>query len=402
MMFKYTGKSRDGKTKKGFIEADNRQEALKKLRDQGIRPRELQETKSTALNKDISFGSSRVKTEDFVIYCRQFATLIRAGVPIVESTNILARQTESKAFKKILTEVEADVRSGVPFSEAAQKHPKAFPDLFSNMIHSAEMTGNIDDTLDRLATYYEKQNTLRKKVKSALSYPAILSVLIVIVVFFLLLFVIPQFTDIYESLGAELPLITVIVLKMSDTIQKFWWLVLLIVGGLITLFTLLYRSNAEFNYSVHVALFKLPIFGPLMQKATIARMVRTLSSLFESAVPVLQSLSIVAKVVENPIIEKVILEARSNLETGGRLSEPLKEHWVFPPIVYQMTEIGEQTGQLDYMLEKIADFYEEDVDRTVDTLQSLIEPLMIVLLAVVVGLIVAAVMIPMLSIFTQF
>lgn len=401
MMFKYVGRTSDGKTKKGTIEGKTRQDVLAKLREQGIRPRELTETKATALNKDISIGGNSVKMDDFVVYCRQFATLIRAGVTIVDSTSILREQTTSKGLKAALTDVEADVRGGIPFSEAAMKHPKAFPQLFGNMIQSAELTGNIDETLERMADYFEKQHTLRKKIKSALTYPVILTVLIVAVVFFLLLFVIPQFVGIYESLDAELPLITIIVMKLSEIVQRFWWLVLLILGGSILAFYLVYRSNEKFNYSVHVTLFKLPIFGSLMQKAVIARMVRTLSSLFESAVPVLDSLSIVAKVVENPIVEKVVLEARRNLETGGQLSEPFKEHWVFPPIVYQMTEIGEQTGSLDYMLDKVADFYEEDVDRTVDTLQSLIEPLMIVLLAGVVGLIVAAVMIPMLSIFTQ-
>lgn len=401
MMFKYVGRTSDGKTKKGTIEGKTRQDVLAKLREQGIRPRELTETKATALNKDISIGGNSVKMDDFVVYCRQFATLIRAGVTIVDSTNILREQTTSKALKAALTEVEADVRGGIPFSEAAMKHPKAFPALFGNMIQSAELTGNIDETLERMADYFEKQHTLRKKIKSALTYPVILTVLIVAVVFFLLLFVIPQFVGIYESMDAELPLITIIIMKASEIVQRFWWLVLLIIGGSVLTFYLIYRSNEKFNYGVHVALLKLPIFGPLMQKAVIARMVRTLASLFESAVPVLESLTIVSRVVENPVIEKVVLEARRNLETGGQLSEPLREHWVFPPIVYQMTEIGEQTGSLDYMLDKVADFYEEDVDRTVDTLQSLIEPLMIVMLAGVVGIIVAAIMVPMLSIYTQ-
>jgi len=401
LMFKYSGRTKDGNLKRGTIEGRSRQDVINKLRQQGISPRELAETKPSIFNRDLSIGGSAVKNEHFVIYCRQFATLIRAGVTIVEATNILADQTESKGLQKVLKEVEHDIRGGIAFSDAVAKHPKAFPTLFVNMARAGEMTGNLDDTLDRMANYFEKQHSLKKNIRSTLVYPIVLSVLIVGVVIFLLVFIIPQFTSIYESFDSELPGITLAVLAMSEFMQKSWWLILLVVALGIGIFAFLFRTNKAFHYTVHTALLKLPIFGKLLQKAAIARMTRTLSSLFSSAVPILQALDIVAKVVENPVISRVVKQSHDSLEAGGTLSEPLAKHWVFPPLVHQMTAIGEQTGTLDYMLEKIADFYEEDVDRTVETLRSLIEPLMIVVLAFVVGFIVLSIMIPMFSVFTE-
>ena len=400
-MYKYVGRTRKGKLKRGTIEAVSQREAISQLREQGISPREITETKPSIFNKDISLGGNSVKNEHFVIYCRQFATLIRAGVTIAEATHILRDQTESKALKKVLAQVERDIRGGIPFSDAADKHPKAFPALFVNMIRAGEMTGNLDGTLDRMATYFEKQHSLKKKVQSTLAYPSILSVLIVAVVIFLLIYIIPQFEGIFESLGGELPAITLFVIRISEFMQANWWIILLFIALIIGVFIFAYKTSKQFYYFVHVGLLKMPIFGKLLQKAAIARMTRTLSSLFSSAVPILDSLKIVSKVIGNPVISKVVLESRSSLEAGGTLSEPLSKHWVFPPLVHQMTAIGEQTGTLDFMLEKVADFYEEDVDRTVDTLKSMIEPIMIVLLAFVVGFIVLSIMIPMFSVFTE-
>lgn len=401
LVFKYAGRDKKGSLKKGTIEAASQNDAVMQLRGQGISLREIAETKATIFNRSVSIGGDKVNSEHFVIYCRQFATLIRAGITIVEATNILANQTESKSLGRILLEIEQDLRNGQSFSQASEKHPKAFPPLFVNMVRAGELTGNLDETLEKLAVTFEKQHRLVKKIQSTMAYPVMLLVLIIGVVVFLMLSIIPNFIEMFEQFGSELPAITVFVVTVSEFIQSFWWLILLIVVGTITIFTLAYKRSEKFNYSVHVALLKMPIFGIVLQKAAIARMTRTLASLFSSAVPILEGLDIVSKVVTNPVISKVVLDARKNLEEGGTLSEPLEAHWVFPPIVYQMTTIGEETGQLDYMLDKVADFYEEDVDRTVDTLNSLIEPLMIVLLAFVVGFIVMAIMIPMFSVFTE-
>src|SRR5690625_496772 len=400
-MYKYIGRTKKGIMKRSTIESTSRNQAIVALREKGISPREVIETKATIFNKNLSFGLGNVKHQHFVIYCRQFATLIKAGISIVEATNILAEQTESKGLKKVLAEVETEIREGQAFSDAVQKHPKAFPPLFVNMIRAGEMTGNLDDTLERLATYFEEQHKLKKKVQSTMTYPVVLLVVIIGVIIFLMLSIVPSFTAMFDQFGGELPMITQVVIKMSEFIQNLWWLGLIVVVGAVSVFMFFFKNNKEFHYSIHNGLLRLPIFGPVLQKAAIARMTRTLSSLFSSSVPILEALTVVEKVSGNPVIGKVVLEARESLEKGSPLSDPLKESWVFPPLVSQMTAIGEETGSLDYMLEKIADFYEEDVERTVGILNSLIEPIMIVLLAVVVGFVVLSIMIPMFSIFTE-
>lgn len=400
-VYKYVGRTRKGNIKKGTIERPSKAQAIAALREKGLRPREMKETKATIFNRDISIGTDRVKYEDFVIYCRQFATLIRAGISIVEATKILSQQTESKGLKKTLFQVEADIREGHSFSEAADRHPKIFPPLFVNMFRAGEMTGNVDETLDKLANYFEKQNNLRKKVQSTLAYPIVLSIVIIAVVTFLMVYIVPQLTATFDNLGAELPMITKFVLAVSDLIQQWWWIGLLILTIVSILFVYFYKNNKQVNYYTHHVLLKFPVFGKLLQKSAIANMTRTLSSLFSSSVPILHSLTIVEKVVGNPVIAKVILESKDSLEEGKPLSEPLKKSWVFPPLVTNMIAIGEETGQLDYMLSKVADFYEEDVDRTVDTLKSLIEPVMIIILAAVVGIIVIAIMVPMFSVYME-
>ncbi len=399
VVYKYVGRTSRGTMKKGIVDATNKQMAITRLRSQGINPREIEESKSV-LHKELSFGG-KVKNQDFVIYSRQFATLIRAGVSILESTKILAEQTSSKPLKKGLQAVEEDVRSGLSFSDAASKNPKVFPVLFVNMIRAGEATGNLDESLDRLAFSYEKQFKLKKKVQSTLAYPLILLFLTIVVSVFLMLTIVPQFVSMFDDLGADLPLITQVVMSLSESLQSSWYIFLLIILLFGIIVNYLYKNNEKFNYGFHLILLKLPIFGKLLQKSAIARMTRTLSSLFSSAVPILHALSIVENVIGNPVVAKVVRESRTSLEQGSTLSAPLAKSWIFPPLVTQMTSIGESTGSLDYMLEKIADFYEDDVDRTVDTLKSMIEPLMIVFLAGVVGTIVMAIMVPMFSMYEQ-
>lgn len=399
-VYKYVGRTKKGSMKRGTVEAVNKTQAVAKLREQGISPREITEAKGV-LNKEITIGNP-VKQQDFVIYCRQFATLIRSGVSIVNATNILARQTESKYLAKVLTAIEEDLRSGISFSEAAEKFPKVFPQIFINMVRAGEASGTLDETLDRLATHMEKQYDLKKKVQSTMTYPIVLLFVIIAVVIFMMLTIIPSFVDMFASMDAELPAITKLMLSISNGIRNYWWLALLILVLVIFGFSFLMKSNKQFHYRVHVALLKMPVFGKLLQKSAIARMSRTLSSLFSSSVPILQALTIVEKVIGNPVIGKVVLEARDSLEKGNRLSEPLEKSWVIPPLVTQMISIGEETGTLDFMLAKIADFYEAEVERNVDSLKSLIEPIMILIMAVVVGMIVMSVLIPMLSMYSSF
>ena len=399
VVFKYNGRTTGGAVKKGTVDAINKQAAITKLRAQGINPRELEESKSL-LHKELSIGGT-VKNQDFVVYSRQFATLIRAGVSILESTRILADQTSSKPLKKALQSVGEDVKSGLSFSDAAARYPKVFPQLFVNMIRAGEVTGNLDESLERLAFSFEKQYNLKKKVQSMMVYPIFLLIMTVVVAGVLMLTVVPQFVTMFDDMGAELPTITKLVMSFSEILQSSWYIIIPLVVIVVVVFNYFYQKNEAFNFSVNVILLRIPVFGKLLQKSAIARMTRTLSSLFSSSVPILQALTIVEKVIGNPVVAKVVRESRTSLEQGSTLTAPLEKSWIFPPLVTQMTAIGEQTGSLDYMLERIAVFYEDDVDRTVDSLKSLIEPLMIVILAGVVGTIVMAIMLPMFSMYEQ-
>ncbi|WML40720.1 type II secretion system F family protein [Neobacillus sp. OS1-2] len=394
--FKYSGRDKKGK-KSGIVNASSRRDAILQLKDKGIKVIEINEVAETLLTKEISIGSP-VKLQDFVIYLRQFATLIRAGVPIVEATSILAEQTESKSLKKALLVVEQDLREGHPLSAAAAKHKKIFSSMFVNMIKAGEAGGNMDDTLEKLAVHFEKQHFTKQKIVSALAYPVTVAFVAIGVVIFLLVSVVPTFVDMFKDFGGELPAITKFVLNASGFMQKFWWLVILFIIAVFVSIIMI-RNNKASKYYLDYFLLRMPLFGKMLQKAALARMTRTLSSLFASSVPILQALSIVENIVENEVIARVISQSRKSLEQGHSLTDPMKKHWAFPPLVTQMISIGEQSGTLDLMLSKVADFYEREVESATDRLKSLMEPLMIVLLAGLVGTIVTSIMIPMFDIF---
>ncbi|NIK15608.1 type IV pilus assembly protein PilC [Saccharococcus thermophilus] len=388
-----------GRWQRGTITSESKRDAVLKLRQKGVRVMEISEAPQTLLNKEITFGKA-VKLQDFVIYLRQFATLIRAGVPIVDSTRILASQTESKALKKALIDIEESLRSGNSLSAAAAKHPRIFPPLFVNMVRAGEASGSMDETLERLADHFEKVHRTRQKIVSALAYPTAVAIIAVAVVIFLLVAVVPTFVQMFADFHAELPAITRFILKASEVMQTYWWLVIIAFIAIYVLFSLMKKQKKTKYYLDYVAM-RIPIFGKLVQKAALAWMTRTLSSLFSSSVPILQALAIVENVVENEVIAKVMKQARDSLERGGSLAEPMKRHWAFPPLVTQMIAIGEETGSLDAMLAKVADFYEAEVDAGTDRLKSLIEPLMIVMLSGVVGTIVTSIIVPMYDIFNH-
>jgi type IV pilus assembly protein PilC len=396
--FKYAGRDKRGK-KEGTVTAASRREAMAKLKEEGIRVIEMTEVPETLLTMELTIGNP-VKLQHFVIYLRQFATLIKAGVTVVEATEILAVQTESKALKKALIAVEQDLREGNPYSESVAKHKKIFNSMFINMVKAGEVAGNMDETLEKLADDFEKQHDTVSKVKSAMTYPAVIGILAIGAVIFLLVGVVPTFVTMFEDMGAELPGITKFVLNASGFMQKFWWLILLIILAFV--FSIIYmKKNKKTKYYLDYFLLRMPIFGNMLQKAALARMMRTLSSLFSSSVPILQAMLIVEKVVENEVIARVIRESRNSLEKGRSMTEPMMNHWAFPPLVTQMITIGESTGALDSMLSKIAEFYEKEVEQGTDRLKSLIEPIMIVFLAGVVGVIVLSIMMPMFSMFDQ-
>lgn len=396
-LFEYQVRTGSGKQLKGKLTAQNKSNAMEELRKRGLIVFSLIERKNSILSKDIYIGNP-VKMVHFIIYCRQFATLIRAGVTLVDATRILGEQTESKPLKKALQDVYSSLLKGIAFSQTIQDHPKIFPTLFVSMIRAGEESGDLEGTLDRLAIYFEKQHNTREKVKSALMYPVTVGLLAISAVVYLLWAIVPQFVQMFESMDAELPMITKLVISMSKSIQGQWYLWLLAIIVLVVSFKMYKRSDKGAYVIDHLKL-KMPVFGRLNQKSSIAQFSRTFSSLYASSVPVLQSLAIVEDIAGNKVVGSAIRKAADSLRQGRPLSEPLKKAWVFPPLVTQMIAIGEETGALDEMLSKVADFYEMDVENTVDRLKSLIEPLLIVFLAGVVGIIVAAIMIPMFSLY---
>ncbi|MCA1057875.1 type II secretion system F family protein [Rossellomorea aquimaris] len=396
--YKYTGRGQKGK-KSGIITASSKKDALIQLKKQEVRVIDILEMPETLMTKDITIGNP-VKLQHLVIFLRQFATLLQAGVTVVDATHILGEQTESKALSKALKEIEDELRDGNPLSEAFSRHKKIFEPLLINMLKAGEASGSLDETLEGLATHYEKQHITKQKIISALAYPMLVGVIAIGVVIFLLAAVVPTFVNMLNDFGGELPAITKFVIASSDFMQKFWYIIILFFV-LIAVILAVLRKDKKSKYYLDYAVLRIPIFGRMLQKAVLARMTRTLSSLFSSSVPILQALAIVEKVVENEVVARVIGESRRSLEKGTSLTDPMKRHWAFPPLVTQMIAIGEETGSLDSMLAKVADFYEKEVESATDRLKSLIEPLMIVMLAGLVGTIVTSILVPMFEIFNS-
>ncbi|MCC5801389.1 type II secretion system F family protein [Rossellomorea vietnamensis] len=396
--YKYTGRDQKGK-KSGIVTASSKKDALIQLKKQEVRVIDILEMPETLMTKDITIGNP-VKLQHLVIFLRQFATLLQAGVTVVDATHILSEQTESKALGKALKEIEDELRDGNPLSEAFSRHKKIFEPLLINMLKAGEASGSLDETLEGLATHYEKQHITKQKIISALAYPMVVGVIAIGVVIFLLAAVVPTFVNMLNDFGGELPAITQFVIASSDFMQKFWYIIILFFVFIAITLAML-RKDKRSKYYLDYAVLRIPIFGKMLQKAVLARMTRTLSSLFSSSVPILQALAIVEKVVENEVVARVIGESRRSLEKGTSLTDPMKRHWAFPPLVTQMIAIGEETGSLDSMLAKVADFYEKEVESATDRLKSLIEPLMIVMLAGLVGTIVTSILVPMFEIFNS-
>ncbi|MED0676398.1 type II secretion system F family protein [Aneurinibacillus thermoaerophilus] len=397
--FAYEARERGGKKKKGTITAATQSAAIAELKKRGLIVLAVKEEKKTILHKEITFGRP-VKNRDFVVFLRQFATLIRAGVGLVDSLHTLAAQTENKQFRKALEDIKSDIRNGIQLSEAAAKHSKIFEPLFLSMVKAGEASGNMEVILERLALFYEKSHYTKEKVKSAMTYPLVLLVLAIGVTVYLLTSVVPTFVGMFQSLNAELPAITKFVLAVSNSLVHYWY-IYTITMLLLSIFSLILVKMKYGQKVTSYLKLKVPIFGSLYQKGLLARMSRTLSTLFSSSVPILQALTIVEEVMHNQIIGKALADAKESLRQGRPLSEPLKESWVFPPLVTRMIAIGEETGALETMLDKVADFYEAEVENTVDKVKALIEPIMIVVLAVLIGTIVISIMVPMFEMYSH-
>jgi type IV pilus assembly protein PilC len=391
--FKYQTVDNYGNYEKGILEAPSFQLAMDALKSDKVWVLQLIEQGKSLLTREISFGGPKVKTEHFTVFCRQLSTMYKSGVNLVEAVVVLGEQTESKPFKKVLKEVADEMQRGTQFSVAAAKYPTVFSTIFINMIVAGEASGNLDEMLNRLATFFEKEYYTREKVKSAMVYPIIMGVVTVMVVTLMMTFVIPKFVANFEAMGIELPLPTRIVIHISDFMKLYWYLVPLI----LILPNLIVRTMKKTPKGLYIwdyMRLKIPVFGKLSHKQSIARFSRTFSSLYGAAIPMLQTMTIVSSVVGNEVIAKLILQSREGIKGGQSIAEPFRDSWVFPPMVVQMLAIGEKSGALDSMLEKVAEFYETDVDTMSDRLKSLLEPLMILGLSGIVGGIVLAVMLP--------
>lgn len=392
--YKWEGKTLRGEKKKGELEAPDEGSVRTHLRQQNVIP-----TKVVAKGKEVSFsfGRQKIKKKDVAVFTRQLATMIDAGLPLVQSMDILAMQQENKAFKEIIKNIKEDVEGGSTFAGALKKHPKAFDELYVNLVVAGEEGGILDNVLTRLAIYIEKAEALKKKIKSALVYPSTIVAVAVIVVAVLMIFVIPVFEKMFTSVGHTLPLPTLIVIAMSNILKKY--IFLLIVAFIVLIFMIKrYYSTEKGKFTIDNLILRLPVFGILFRKVAVARFARTLSTLITSGVPILDGLTITSKTSGNKPIEYAIMKARTSISEGETIAEPLARSEVFPLMVTQMIAVGESTGSLDSMLTKIADFYEEEVDVAIATLTSLLEPFLMVFLGVTVGGIVIAMYMPIFKI----
>lgn len=397
-IFQYEGKLLNGKRKKGRITAASLREAKEKLRQESILVTDLSELESTGLNMEVNLLPERVKIEHLIMYVRQFATLIRAGVPIVRATSILRVQTESNVLKKTLSQVEDDLKEGIAYSEAIKKHPRVFSNFFSSMALAGETSGNLEEALDQIGLQLQKQYDVKRKVISALTYPLVVSIVAIGVVAFLMVNVVPTFASIFGQLGGELPLITRMVVAVSDFIAAFWWLLLAIAILGVVVFTWMLKRDRE-RFVIDGLLLKMPIFGTIVMKSQIALLTRSLAVLLKAAVPILTAIEITERIVSNRVIRKGLTEAREMMAQGVPLHEPLMRNANFPALMTQMIAVGEESGDLDSMLNEVAEFYETEVETTTDRLKSIIEPLLIVVLASVVGVIVISIVVPMFQIY---
>src|SRR3989338_1367626 len=394
--FTYEGKTLSGEPRKGEIEAVSMAVANSALRRQQIITSRLAEKKAGGFALKIPGLGGKVTTKEIVIFTRQFATMIDAGLPLVQCLEILSSQQQNKLFKTTLTEVKKNVEGGSTFADALRKHPKIFDDLYVNLVAAGEVGGILDTILNRLAGFMEKAEKLKGKIKGALMYPMVISIIAVVIVGGLLLFVVPIFDGMFKDFGKALPAPTQFVVNLSDALKHYWYIIIGAIAGIV-IGLRQFNATSKGKVIMDGVKLKLPIFGDLIRKTAVARFTRTMATMMSSGVPILEALEIVAKTAGNKIIEEAIIKTRTALSQGKTLAEPLGESKVFPSMVVQMIAVGESTGALDAMLSKIADFYEEEVDQAVDTLMSLIEPVFMAFLGVTVGGLIIALYLPIFS-----
>jgi type IV pilus assembly protein PilC len=391
-VYKYIGKSRSGSIQKGEIEASDRSAAVGVLRQ-----RQILVTSIKPRSKDIQISlpgfGVKVKEKDIVIFTRQLSTMIDAGLPLVQCLDILSRQASDKLFKSTLSQIKTDVESGDTFADALRKHPRVFTDFFTNMIEAGEAGGILDTILMRLAVYLEKARSLKAKVKSAMVYPAAIMSIAILVIVFLMMFVIPVFAEMFEGFGGTLPAPTALVMAMSNFTKRYILYFVPAVAVAVFLFKRFYRTDKG-KHIVDALMLQAPVVGALIQKVAVAKFTRTLGTLISSGVPIIEGLQITARTAGNKVVEVAVLTTINSVKEGQTIAEPLEKQAIFPPMVVQMIEVGENSGALDTMLNKIADFYDEEVDTAVSGLTSLLEPALMVFLGITIGFVVVAMYLP--------
>lgn len=395
--FQWTGTNRQGRTLNGTMEAKSRGEVKELLESRGVT---ITNIKGGFDMSTFGVIGSGVKPKELSTFTRQFSVMINAGLPLVGCLQILGRQQENKVFKNIIVEVTNDVEKGGTLAESLGRHKKVFSELFVNMVAAGEQGGILDTILARLADYLEDAASLQSKIKSAMMYPLVVFVVVIVATLAMLLFVIPIFQQMFEDMGGELPAMTQVVVDMSEFVQNYIIFILLGIGGIIFAFNAYYKTNSG-EKVIDTVKLSIPVFGPINRKMSIARFTRTLGTLISSGVAILDGLNITAKTAGNRIISDAIMEARVSISGGENIAGPLEASGVFPTMVTQMISVGEETGGLDEMLVKVADFYDEEVNVLVDGMASTIEPLMIVFMGGFVGFLVIAMYLPIFDMIQQ-
>jgi type IV pilus assembly protein PilC len=388
MPFMWEGRDRKGQKVKGRTVAQNEQAVRGELRRQGIA--------ATRIKKQSTATKSRGKVNagDIAIFSRQLATMLGAGIPLVQAFEIIGAGHDKPSMQKLILDIKADVEGGTSLHEALAKHPLHFDDLFVNLVEAGEQAGALESLLDKIATYKEKTEAIKKKVKKALFYPAAVMVVAIVVTIILLIFVIPQFESLFKGFGADLPAFTQMVINLSRFVQAQGIYILIVLAGAVWFFLYTYKRSRKLREFMDRAMLKFPIIGPILNKAAIARFARTLSTMFQAGVPLVEALESVAGATGNIVYEDATMKIRDEVATGQRLQRAMENTNLFPNMVVQMIAVGEESGSLDTMSGKVAGFYEEDVDNAVDSMSSLLEPMIMAILGVLVGGLVIAMYLP--------
>jgi type IV pilus assembly protein PilC len=398
--FEYKVRDRSGSMKSGTLEAESPSQVAQKLKSMGYAPISITKT-NAGMNKELTipgFGKKKVKLKDLAIFSRQFATMINSGLSLLRALNILSEQTESKELTRVITEVRNDIETGNSLSVSMGKHPECFPPLMVNMCRAGEVGGFLDSVLLQIAANYEAEVKLRGKVKSAMTYPVVVFVIAIVAVIGMLLFIVPVFAGLFTSLGGKLPLPTQILVVLSDFLKSYFYVFIIVGIGGTVVWGKVKRTEQVVNF-VDPLKLKLPVFGNLFQKIALSRFCRNLGTMMHSGVPILQALDIVADTTGNVVLARAVREVQDSVRQGEALAAPLANHPVFPPMVVQMMSVGEDTGALDSMLHKIAEFYDQEVEATTESLTALIEPLMIAFMGAVIGSMIVALYMPIFKIF---